>query len=119
MNRKIRPDAFDKNFPIIRPADNAPWAVGMLRPTQYFKMGKLYISYSPDNGMPAILSMSHNSRYPTWDEVVWVRYKICPNDVDMAMILPPIEDYINYDGGRGKYTFTMEAIKYRGLNNND
>ena len=41
------------------------------------------------------LSISHPSRYPTWDEIHDVRYELVPNHVTMAMILPPQEEYVN------------------------
>lgn len=42
------------------------------------------------------LSIAHQgSRYPTWDEIKFARYTWIPNDVTMAMILPPKEEYIN------------------------
>lgn len=41
------------------------------------------------------LSISHPMRYPTWDEIVDARYALVPNDVTMAMLLPPKEQYVN------------------------
>jgi hypothetical protein len=40
------------------------------------------------------LSVSHESRYPTWDEIKTARYGIptLPADVTMAQILPPVKD---------------------------
>lgn len=40
-------------------------------------------------------SIAHPQRYPTWDEVAKVRYELIPDDVTMAMILPPRGDYVN------------------------
>lgn len=34
------------------------------------------------------------SRYPRWDEIADARYRFCPDDVTMAMILPPPEQYV-------------------------
>lgn len=34
-------------------------------------------------------------RYPSWDEVVEARYRFIPNDVTMAMLIPPREQYVN------------------------
>jgi hypothetical protein len=113
----MKPDAFSKQFPVIREVA-AP--VGSGRPIQCYKMGKLRIAIMPEHeGMPFVASISHNSRYPEWDEMVWVRYELCPGDVDMAMILPPLDEYINYADGRAKFMFTMEAVKYRGLDDVD
>jgi hypothetical protein len=43
------------------------------------------------------LSISHPSRYPTWDEIKTARYKLVPHDVTMAMILPPPDQYVNVE----------------------
>lgn len=43
------------------------------------------------------ISISHaDGRYPTWDEIADARYDLIPLDVDMALILPPPEDYTNH-----------------------
>jgi hypothetical protein len=41
------------------------------------------------------VSVSHPRRYPGWDEIADVRYKLVPNDVTMALLLPPPDDYVN------------------------
>jgi hypothetical protein len=49
------------------------------------------------------LSISHRTnearpqpgRYPTWDEIADARYRFCPDDVTMAMLLPPKSEYVN------------------------
>jgi hypothetical protein len=41
------------------------------------------------------LSISHTSRIPTWDEIKEARYKFCPDEARMAMILPPKAEYVN------------------------
>lgn len=41
------------------------------------------------------LSISHRSRYPTWDEIKEARYRFIPDNVTMAMILPPRGEYVN------------------------
>lgn len=111
VKRTSTPDAFNRKWkPIER--SRIQNAISAIRPTQNYEMGGLHISYSPQvASMPAILIVSHSSRNPTWDEMVWIRYQICPNIEDMAMILPPLDEYINYTGGRGKFTFTMESVK--------
>lgn len=50
------------------------------------------------------LSISHRlsdgtarpGRYPTWDEIHDARYRFCPLDVTMAMLLPPQNEYVNH-----------------------
>ena len=34
-------------------------------------------------------------RLPTWDELKDARYRFCPDEVYMAIILPPKSDYMN------------------------
>lgn len=41
------------------------------------------------------LSISHPTRYPTWDEIRDARYDLLPDDVTMAMLLPPRAEYVN------------------------
>lgn len=49
------------------------------------------------------LSISHRTntqppkpgRYPTWDEISEARYTLIPDEVTMAMLLPPRAQYIN------------------------
>ncbi len=35
-------------------------------------------------------------RIPTWDEIKDARYRFVPDDVNMAMMLPPKRMYLNY-----------------------
>lgn len=41
------------------------------------------------------LSISHLTRYPTWDEIKVARYELTPHDVSMAMILPRPDEFVN------------------------
>jgi len=49
------------------------------------------------------MSISHRTnhtpprpgRYPKWGEIKEARYRFCPADISMCMILPPPEEYIN------------------------
>jgi hypothetical protein len=52
------------------------------------------------------LSIAHKHRYPTWDEVADVRYALCPDDVTMALLLPPPGEYLNVH----EYTFHLWEI---------
>jgi len=40
-------------------------------------------------------SIAHPDRLPTWDEVVVARYRLVPDHVTMAMILPPRHAYVD------------------------
>ena len=41
------------------------------------------------------LSISHPSRFPRWNEIKEARYALLPDEVTMAMLLPPREQYVN------------------------
>ncbi len=41
------------------------------------------------------MSISHPTRYPTWDEIREARYRFVPDAVTMVMILPPRAEYVN------------------------
>lgn len=59
-----------------------------------FQSGPLRIIVSIDVGL-VHFSISCPDRYPTWDEIRDARYALLPNDLTMAMLLPPIEEYVN------------------------
>lgn len=62
--------------------------------TRAFRKGKLAILVDRMGG-EWHMSISHEKRYPTWDEIKQARYDFIPNAVTMAMILPPKEQYVN------------------------
>lgn len=47
------------------------------------------------------LSISHRTddlkpgRYPTWDEIHEARYRFIPDEIRVAMLLPPKDEYVN------------------------
>ena len=41
------------------------------------------------------LSISHPFRYPTWDEIHDARYTFLPDNITVAMFLPPKAEYVN------------------------
>ncbi|MED4904101.1 hypothetical protein [Parageobacillus thermoglucosidasius] len=52
------------------------------------------------------MSISHPTRNPTWEEIRDARYEFIPNEVTMAMILPPKEEYVNIH----EYCFHLHEI---------
>lgn len=52
------------------------------------------VIYSVENGREHV-SVAHPKRYPNWNELTFVRYKIMKKDVRVAQILPPRDEYIN------------------------
>lgn len=49
----------------------------------------------PDELMLWHMSIAHIDRYPTWDEIADARYRLCPEEITMAMLLPPPGEYVN------------------------
>ena len=43
------------------------------------------------------LSISHPKRDPTYYEIKEARYGFCPDNVHMAMIFPPLFEFVNLD----------------------
>ena len=41
------------------------------------------------------LSISHSSRYPTYDEIKSARYEFIKDSVTMAMFFPPKAEFVN------------------------
>lgn len=54
----------------------------------------VFVGQHPESGRWH-LSISHPKRYPHWDEIKAARYQLVPNDITMAMLLPPKEQYVN------------------------
>lgn len=41
------------------------------------------------------MSVSHPIRYPKWSELKAFRYKYLPNEIMVAQLFPPKEEYVN------------------------
>jgi len=41
------------------------------------------------------MSISCSDRYPTWDEIAHARYTLLSDDLNMVMMLPPHNEYVN------------------------
>ena len=59
-----------------------------------YKVGKCAVMITLDNNQWH-LSISRPDRLPSWEEVKVARYELLPDNIDMAMILPPKENYVN------------------------
>ena len=53
------------------------------------------ISVNADGPNGWHLSISGRDRYPSWDEIVDARYRLVPDEVTMALLLPPREEWVN------------------------
>ena len=58
---------------------------------------RVFVGQEPDakGGKSWHLSISCEHRYPNWEGIKAARYDLIPNEVTMAMILPPKEEYVN------------------------
>lgn len=66
--------------------------------------GKGYVAKVSDGHLHAIvskdgdkwhLSISHNDRLPSWDELADARYRFVPDRALMAQLLPPRAEWVN------------------------
>lgn len=63
----------------------------------------------PEARMLWHISIAHARRYPTWDEIADARYEFVPDEVTMAMLLPPSDEYVNAN----EYCFHLWEIEDR------
>lgn len=62
--------------------------------TEAYRMGACSILLSRQ-AIGWHLSVAHPSRLPTWEEARDARYALIPDEVTMALLLPPKADYVN------------------------
>lgn len=74
--------------------------------TKVYSMGECTVHHRLDEENGHYLSVSHPSRYPTWDEVAEARYRLVPDRFVMAMIMPPMKHYLNIH----PYMFNVHQI---------
>lgn len=61
-----------------------------------FPEGRLHISFSHNRKDKKPDGTNVPGRYPTWDESKEIRYKFGPADINMAIMFPPMDDYVNF-----------------------
>jgi len=61
---------------------------------QCYAMGECRVILAVENNQWH-LSISCADRDPTWDEIATARYRLAPKNVTMAMLLPPLREYVN------------------------
>jgi hypothetical protein len=59
-----------------------------------YRVGNCTIIYTIDDGRHHI-SIANLTRYPTWEELKFVRYALVPDEVPMGIILPSKSIYVN------------------------
>lgn len=60
-----------------------------------YRWGYVQVFVGQEPGIGWHLSISTPYRNPTWEEIRQARYDFCPHDVTMAMVLPPVAEYLN------------------------
>jgi hypothetical protein len=71
-----------------------------------YRARDLTVLTSVDDGLWH-LSISAPDRYPAWDEIAEARYQLCPDNITMAMLLPPSDEYVNVH----QNTFHLHEIR--------
>lgn len=106
------PTAFSKQFPKIKRHDDVQTLGAIMDQDmdhRMFKMGKIFISLTlPKGNRGFFLSITGKDRYPTWDEIVWIKYNLLPDAAYMSMALPNLRSYINQEDTGYKYVFTLD-----------
>jgi hypothetical protein len=80
---------------LIRPKPNWKEVHSPMRFCRAYRWGivTVFVGQEPIIGWHLSISTPH--RYPTWDEIREARYRFIPNDVTVAMFLPPEDEYVN------------------------
>ena len=60
----------------------------------WWEFGNCIVCISKDLGKWH-LSISHSSRYPSYDEIKSARYEFIQDETTMAMLFPPVKDFVN------------------------
>ena len=106
------PTAFSKQFPRIERITVGTALATVMKGVieTAYKMGPIRVGIvEPTPERPLyFMSIHGRDRYPTWDEMVWLRYNLIPDAALMTMLLPNINGYINRDGEHHQFVFTFE-----------
>ena len=70
-----------------------------------FRCGMLTVFVATEEGK-LHLSISHPMRHPNWDEIKAARYDLLPDEKTFALLLPPMEQYVN----QHKHCFHLHEI---------
>lgn len=67
--------------------------------TRQWAKANIHVLFSPSethkDGVWKHASVSHHARYPTWDEILDVRYSFFDDGEEVCQILPPKKEYVN------------------------
>lgn len=105
------PSAFGQQFPRITEVTDGSMStpVSNFAAAKIYTMGKCKVILHPaDETLGWFMSVRRNDRYPSWDEIVWLRYNLIPDAAIMMLKLPNLNNYINQENAEYKNVFTME-----------
>lgn len=71
---------------------------GVIGPRSIFAGNRFRLIVSTDrthSGVRLHASLSHAKRYPTWAEIRQVRDWVFPDSMEVVMVLPRVDDYVN------------------------
>lgn len=94
MGLRVMADRTPRQSPIEWERMPTPSFLGEAKVYESFPDGDLRCIVGKEGGRWH-LSMSHRSRYPSWDEMADARYRFIPNRAQMAMLAPPREEFVN------------------------
>jgi hypothetical protein len=80
--------------PELRPLQPPPELQALLPGMKTYRLGGCWIMVAVEDGRWH-LSISRRDRLPNWEEVKRARYELVPDEVTMAMLLPPEDEYVN------------------------
>jgi hypothetical protein len=60
-----------------------------------WRMGECWVTRFRDAG-GLHLTVSHDSRCPSWDEIKTARYRCLPHEETWALLLPPPAEYVDH-----------------------
>lgn len=109
------PSSFYKNMPpVVEVTDGSMKSpLEGIGTTRYYRCRDYSITVTEATEQtPYLMTMRRKNFYPDWDYVTWVKYHVLPDSVVMAMLLPPLNDYINHEGSEFKWVFTFEQIRW-------
>jgi hypothetical protein len=104
------PSAFRMRFPRIEQLPGAGTAMSKVAEERFYKMGVIRASVTPPGEfLPGyFMSVHGTNRYPSWDEIVWLRYNLIPDAARMTLVVPNLNAYINHEGTHHRFVFTLE-----------
>lgn len=77
---------------------------------------RVIVSHDPvPGGRRWHMSISREDHYPSWDEIRDARYALVPDNVTMAMLLPPKSEYVNVHKNCFHLWETRDIDRFQGV----